>query len=131
MTKPYIIVVDDNPGILDMISTAAEEWGYEVSATESVEKFLALFAVRQPDAIILDIVMPETHGIELLEILQRSQSQTAIIMITGYGQNYLDAAAKLVTDRGMNLAGAFKKPITLKDLRKALQDAVPGTIAAA
>ena len=125
MAKPYIIVVDDDPRIRDMITAAAGEWGYEVKAVESVDEFMSLFSLRQPDAIILDIVMPETHGIHLLKTLQKAKSQAAIIMITGYGPNYLGRASDMVIEHGLNLAGAFIKPVHIKDLKKALQDAVP------
>jgi len=72
MSKPYILVVDDEPAIRDLVKEILEDEGYE--------------RTRRPDLTLLDIWMPELDGISLLKEWSRNEGLPCpVIMISGHG----------------------------------------------
>ncbi len=65
-----VLVVDDNPTMVEMISTVLKIHGYEPQAALSGEQALGLVAQRQPDLILLDMSMPGLDGLETLRRLR-------------------------------------------------------------
>lgn len=84
-SKPKkILIADDEPDILEIISYNLQESGYEVSTARDGDEALQKAKVIQPDLIILDIMMPKRSGVEVCELL-RSQAafkKTLIIFLT-------------------------------------------------
>jgi two-component system response regulator MprA len=59
---PRVLVVDDDPGIREVLLLGLEEDGYEARAVENGAVALSTLAVWRPDLIILDLMMPEMDG---------------------------------------------------------------------
>ena len=116
-----MIVVDDDPEIAKFISSAARSMGFDVRAAANASEFKGLYDENQPSVILLDIVMPETDGIELLEWLANRNSAVPIVMISGYGGKYLNAAAQLATAKGFTIIGTLAKPFRLNELQTVLE----------
>lgn len=79
-----ILVVDDEPDLVELISYNLEQQGHTVISAGNGAEALRLAKARQPDLIVLDVMMPELSGIEVARRL-RSQTETAslpIIMLT-------------------------------------------------
>ena len=72
-TQRTIMVVDDNPDIITIVKTILEGKGYQVLSASSGQELLNLLTDRKPDLIILDIMMPEMDGLEVLGRLRLSQ----------------------------------------------------------
>ena len=66
MTAQYIMVVDDEPDIRQLVSEILEDEGYRVVTAENAAKARELHRSRKPDLILLDIWMPGQDGISLL-----------------------------------------------------------------
>ncbi len=84
MSRARILVVDDEPDILEIVQTNLEGGGYEViGATTGAEALRQLRLVR-PDLVILDVVLPETDGWEVLRQLRRDSqaAHTPVVMLT-------------------------------------------------
>ncbi len=79
-----ILVVDDEPQILRALQTNLRGAGYEVFVAETVESALAEAAARQPDAIILDLVLPDGNGTDVVRQL-RTWSSTPVIVLSAVG----------------------------------------------
>lgn len=77
---PTILVIDDNEGLLGLLSDYLTDHACQVVATTSGREGLRLAQQTRPDAIILDVMMPEIDGWELLQRL-RVNSQTAVVPI--------------------------------------------------
>lgn len=122
MTKPQLIAVDDDPGIRAFIRNVAEELGFEVGEASTGKEYLDLFGDTHAEVIILDIAMPEMHGIELFDFINEHHKKIKIIMITGRSEIFLDGAMRLAADKGVNVVGGLSKPIKLDDLEKLLKD---------
>jgi CheY-like chemotaxis protein len=79
-TKKTIMVVDDNPDIITIVKTILEGRGYSVFSASSGLELLNMLSDQKPDLIILDIMMPEMDGLEVLTRL-KSKSETATIPV--------------------------------------------------
>ncbi len=79
-----ILVVDDEPDLVELIGYNLQQQGHSVIAAGDGAQAMALAKTRQPDLIVLDVMMPELNGMEVAKRL-RSQTETAsvpIIMLT-------------------------------------------------
>ena len=79
-----VLIADDEPDILEIISYNLQEAGYEVSTARDGDEALQKAKVIQPDLIILDIMMPKRNGVEVCELLraQAAFKKTLIIFLT-------------------------------------------------
>ena len=77
-TQRTIMVVDDNPDIITIVKTILEGKGYHVLSASSGQELLNLLTDGKPDLIILDIMMPEMDGLEVLGRL-KEVTETASI----------------------------------------------------
>jgi two-component system alkaline phosphatase synthesis response regulator PhoP len=79
-TPRSIMVVDDNPDIITIVKTILEGKGYNVLSASSGQELLNLLNSQKPDLIILDIMMPEMDGLEVLGRL-KGVTETASIPV--------------------------------------------------
>ncbi len=82
--KKTIFVVEDEPDILELITVNLEKSGFMVSKFEGAGPMLAMLKKRLPDAIILDLMLPDYDGLEVCKTLKKNEpySQIPIIMVT-------------------------------------------------
>ena len=81
-----ILVVDDEPDILELVRDILRDEGYEVDLAEDAESARAARRNRRPDLILLDIWMPDSDGISLLREWSESGTGDApVIMMSGHG----------------------------------------------
>ncbi|HLP76335.1 MAG TPA: response regulator [Candidatus Paceibacterota bacterium] len=111
------IVVDDNPGILEVISLFLETLGHRVECFQSPAKALAAFRAT-PEVygnVITDLEMPGMNGIELCEELHAIAPHLKVLLITGNGAA-LDSAGA----RYLGFSGLLYKPFDFDDLGQLL-----------
>lgn len=78
-----ILLVEDDPAILEGLSALLNEESYETITADDGEKGLALALKESPDLIVLDIMLPKMNGLDLLQILRnREKSNIPVIMLT-------------------------------------------------
>ena len=82
MNGKKIVVVDDDPGILRLISSNLEARGYEAPAFSSGTPALEYLGEQRPDLVILDILLPGVDGMELVRRI-RGSSGVPIMMVSG------------------------------------------------
>ena len=75
-----ILVVDDDHDTLRLVGMMLERQGYQILAADSGQQALDMIRDEKPDLVILDIMMPETDGLEILQHL-RSDKETQNICI--------------------------------------------------
>jgi DNA-binding response OmpR family regulator len=80
-SKRTIMVVDDNQDIVIIVTTILEAKGYVVQSASSGQEALSLLKGQKPDLIILDIMMPQMDGLEVLTRLKADQSTASIPVI--------------------------------------------------
>ena len=80
-----ILVIDDEPGIRDLLDTLLRRKGYDVVLAENGWKGLELFRRERPDVIVLDLKMPEMDGLTVLQQVRSLDPKTPVIILTGAG----------------------------------------------
>jgi two-component system response regulator MprA len=83
-TRACVLVVDDEPGILDFIGMGLEQDGMRVIRASTAAAGLAHARSDQPDLAIIDVGLPDRDGFELLQEL-RAESNVPVIMLTARG----------------------------------------------
>lgn len=83
-SRPTVLIVDDNEIMRSLLKAILREEPYEVvgEARDGVSALESL-ARLTPDIVLLDVVMPEIDGIEVLRNTRRDYPDTAVIMVTG------------------------------------------------
>ena len=111
-----LLVVDDDRGLRDVLRRALALSGYEVSLADSGSGALAEIAASGPDAVVLDIGLPDIDGLEVCRLLRREGNRVPVLMLT---------ARDAVSDRIDGLdAGAddyLVKPFDVDELRARLR----------
>lgn len=123
MTEKRLLVVDDEADFGNFVANVAESIGYAVTVTDQPSRFQELYDRIEPTDIMVDIVMPETDGIEIVRWLAEHDNTARVFVVTGRSPHYANAA-KLIGD----LVGGFpltvlSKPIGIDDLTAALNGA--------
>ena len=85
MTTDRILVVDDEQQILRALRTSLKGAGYEVETAATAEEALAAAAMRPPEAVILDLILPDGTGIDVTREL-RKWSQAPVIVLSALGE---------------------------------------------
>jgi two-component system KDP operon response regulator KdpE len=92
MMSALVLVVDDEPQILRALQTNLRGAGYEVATAATAEQALSTAAMRPPDAVILDLVLPDMSGIEVCREL-RSWSSAPVLVLSVVGDEAEKVAA--------------------------------------
>lgn len=111
MPGQRLLIVDDEPNLRSMLAAALSHHGYEISQADGGRKALEMIAADRPDLVVLDVMMPEIDGFEVLRRLRFEGDQTPVMFLT----------AKDTTEdrvRGLTLGGDdyLKKPFSLDEL---------------
>ena len=77
-----ILIVDDDPEIIEVVRTALEAKGYQMVVARDGNQGLAMAEHDHPDLVILDMMMPKRSGFLVLEKLRQLESPVKVIMIT-------------------------------------------------
>jgi CheY-like chemotaxis protein len=85
-----ILVVDDDPDLITYISTLLSDNGYEVVSAKDGNEGLEKVKNEKPDAITLDLLMPEKTGMKMFRELRKDEAlkSTPVIMVTGISDEY-------------------------------------------
>jgi len=116
--KPHVLVVDDDQEIAESLRVALAREGYQVSVASDGNQGLAYMVAKNPDLIILDMMMPRRSGFLVLERLRQvSETPAPVIMITGNeGARHQEYAEML----GVN--DYIHKPFTMDRLLKSVDN---------
>ncbi|HTS83281.1 MAG TPA: HD domain-containing phosphohydrolase [Myxococcaceae bacterium] len=114
-----ILIVDDDASVRDVISVLLQEEGYECRTASSAEAALDVAAAEAPPLVISDMKMPGRDGIWLLEAFRERYPETAVIMLTGYGDT--EAAVDCLRRGAVDY---LLKPPKLTDLIRAIERAL-------
>ena len=117
-----LLLVDDEPVMTDFIRTVAEENSlFEIRVSNRADDFKSAFLEWSPDAVILDLAMPGTDGVELLRWLAETKCKARIAIISGFDRRVLEAAGRLGEASGLTICDKLSKPIRLAAMRQVLQ----------
>jgi len=118
-TKGKILLVDDDPGLLRLLSIRLRAEEYEIEAVESAAKALGVLHRFHPDLVITDLKMDKMDGIGLLKELQSRAPGLRVVIITAHG-----TIPDAVTATQGGAFGFLTKPIDKDELMETVQRAM-------
>ncbi|HET7219203.1 MAG TPA: sigma-54 dependent transcriptional regulator [Vicinamibacterales bacterium] len=92
--KPLLVIVDDEQGILDVVSRFAERAGFDVAVCARGREAIALIQERRPDLVMVDLRMPEVGGLDILRAIRDVDAHCQAVLMTGYAS--VDTAVEAV-----------------------------------
>jgi CheY-like chemotaxis protein len=110
-----ILVVDDEPTILEVVSEALRCAGYSVFTATTKDGILRALTTRSFDLVITDLVMPEFDGMEVIRFVQDVQPEALIVAMTGGGE-HISADSCLELGAGRGVRTVIRKPMRLDHL---------------
>ena len=125
MNEALVLVVDDEPQILRALQTNLRGAGYDVAIAATAREALAAAAMRPPDAVILDLVLPDRSGVEVAREL-RSWSAAPILVLSVVGDE-AEKVAALAAGADDYVQKPFGIDELLARLRALLRRAGPST----
>ena len=115
-SAPRILVVDDTPALIDVIRQCLEDQGYHVRTCLESRHAARMAREDRPDVIMLDVVMPEVSGWQVLAELRADPAfaRTPVIVCTAY---VAEAMGRLAELKGPDQhLGLLPKPFDLEEL---------------
>ncbi len=82
-----VLIVEDDEGISDFVNLELKHEGYETAVADTGRKALDLFESFNPDLLLLDIMLPELSGLEVLRRIRKT-SDVPVILLTARGETY-------------------------------------------
>ncbi len=122
MPAPRLLVIDDDAPTCTLFRRIGERAGYEVQTCQSAPSGQKAVGDFDPHVVLLDLVMPDVDGIEMVRWLTGVGFRGRVIMISGYSDSYLDAAVTMLRARGINDSFSLPKPVDLDQLRELIKD---------
>jgi len=116
---PRVLLVDDEPDILELLELALRKMGLEVDKAGNVREALAKLAARKYDLCLTDMRLPDGDGLQIVQHIAQQNMDVPVAVITAHG-NMENAVAALK-------AGAFdylSKPVSLDQLRALVNSAL-------
>jgi two-component system, NtrC family, response regulator AtoC len=117
---PRILIVDDEPNMLHMLSSVLSQDGFEAVCAKDGKKALELACAEQFDFILSDVRMPGMDGLRLLETLRRRGVDTIVVIMSAYGS--IDLALEAIRKGAYDyISKPFKTDEVVLTLRKAAE----------
>jgi len=118
-TSRRILVVDDEKDIGEFIADVAEMMNFSCTTTSNAADFMAVLNPKVT-LIIMDLMMPDMDGIEILRLLKARDCKSKIVLISGVDKRVLETAEELAESLGLSVVGHLQKPFRQVDLEKIL-----------
>ncbi len=114
-----IVVVDDDPSIVEAVVSLMESVGYSAVGFSAAEHFLASSQSGRIGCLIVDVRMPGIGGLELQRRLRATGDLTPIVFITAHGENHMSAEALR-----LGAVALLLKPFSQESLLDAVRSAL-------
>ncbi|MBL4583600.1 MAG: EAL domain-containing response regulator [Pseudomonadales bacterium] len=114
-----IIIVDDDVQTSQLIQVMLQVLGCESTVFNHPKDFLQ-HTLEAGDVVLLDLVMPEIDGIEVLRTLAKTNCPAKLILLSGYDKAVLHSAEELGRAHDLNVVASLRKPIQMRDLQRVL-----------
>ena len=114
---PVLIVVDDEPGILEVVERLARRTGYEVVACAGGMQALAELSTRHADIALVDLRMPDLGGLDVIRAIRDMDPRCQSVLMTGFAT--VESAVEAIK---LGASDYLSKPLDLSRLERLLTD---------
>ena len=116
MKNASILIVEDDQGIQDMLTYALEPEGYQLCSALSVKDAWEVIETKAPDLVLLDWMLPDSSGIDLLHRIRKYHSKLPVIMLIAKAEE-----EDRVLGLDMGADDYIVKPFSVKELKSRIQ----------
>ena len=118
-----LLIIDDQAGITKVVGLIAEQLGMEFKALNSSAAATETFISYRPDVVMLDMIMPEKDGIDVLNEILLTGIRSRIVLTSGFSDAYLRLAEGVAKFHDTDQVTILKKPFRREELIALLKDA--------
>ena len=116
-----VLLLDDDSFTLEVIADMLSDLGsFDVRCESDARRALQTLAIEPPGLLICDLSMPDMDGIEFMHAAAEAHFKGAVMLLSGMDEGVRRSAERLARAHGLNVLGAYKKPISPLELRAAL-----------
>ena len=126
MSLKTVLIIEDEEDAADMFAEMMRVSGYRVLKTSSSTPALTMMTDEKPDVVILDIMMPEISGLEILRQMRRDPMLASIPVVVVSAKS-LPADIKIGMEAGASMY--LTKPVGFSELKEAIERALGGQAA--
>lgn len=116
MELKKLLVIDDEPGVLDMVRGHFELRGFEVHTASDGLQGIELCAEVLPEVILLDLKMKQMDGDKAIPALREMVPDAKIFVVSAYQDEIMEKRI-----RGLKVDAHFEKPVSILELEKAIR----------
>jgi two-component system response regulator MtrA len=117
-----LLVIDDQASITKVVDLVASKIGLEVKTVNDPLRALDAYIDFQPDIVILDMIMPEKDGVDVLNEMLLTGIKTRIILTSGFSESYLRLAEGVARFHDNDRIFVLKKPFRRDELVGKLEE---------
>jgi adenylate cyclase len=131
LEQPYVLVVDDDPDILDGIISVLKSQPYRLRTARDGRQCMEMIEKKIPDLLILDLLMPKMDGFTIIRELRRKPmyAELPIIVLTAIFEDASRRRYELETGRQMEVQGYLEKPAAPAELLRRVSEILERTTA--
>lgn len=120
MSNRRLVAIDDEASFREFLAEVVQDTDYRSVITGDAAAFRNAYAELDPTVVVLDMVMPDVDGFEIMQWLVQQGYRARVVLITGFGTRYAEMAKTLAAERGLTDVITLPKPVQLAELRRAL-----------
>lgn len=120
MESGRLLVLDDDDTVGQILCLGAQTAGFEARLCLTVDAFLQALAPWAPTHVSVDLTLPGSSGVAVLQSLAAAGCSARVIVCSGAGGGALQQALDEARRLGLSVAGALEKPFALSRLRELL-----------
>jgi len=111
-----LLVIDDEPGIIKVIEMVARQLGWDTRSLRNPAQAAETFIAFKPDLLLLDMIMPQKDGIDVLQELLSTGIPVKVALTSGYGDSYLRLGEGVARFHGCGNVSLLRKPFRRGEL---------------
>ncbi len=112
MDKKKILIIDDDPDFIKIMTMQLQANNYNVVSTTDGKNSLGMIKNEKPDAVLLDVLMPDQDGLKLLEKIRKQDKDLPVFIVTAFSDEARFGLAKRLDASGFLVkTGDFQKEI--------------------
>jgi DNA-binding NtrC family response regulator len=108
------VIIDDDPAFAETLRAMVNSLGHDATVSTDARSSYAL-DLSDDDILFIDVLMPNTSGLEVLEQLAQQKATCPIVLMSGHLER-LEGAEKYAESLDLNLIAALEKPFRLEDI---------------
>ena len=115
------LIVDDRREVAETLAEMCRAFGFAAEIAEQGVGMRALLEHHRPKCVIVDLLMPDQDGYEALKEIAAFDPNLPVMLVSGYGDSWLEIGLSLGQAQGLTTVHAAAKPVRVQAVRKFLE----------